>query len=188
LGGFQINGIFQAQSGQPITVLAGRDANRDRDTAGDRAIFNPNGDPTISSAITGVGLVNGVVTTLPLGNAGIQAYVATNPNAGYISTGAFASALANNGAGTAARNSLRTRGFNNTDLVILKNTRFGTDGRFNFQIGAEMFNVFNQRQRTIAGVGAFTSAFNTAGNANFNNYGIGSFGGRTITMRGKFYF
>lgn len=188
LGGFQVNGIFQAQSGQPITILAGRDANRNGDGAGDRAIFNPNGDPTISSAITGVGLVNGVVTTLPIGNPEVRAYVATNPNAGFISTGFFASALANNGAGTAARNSFRTQGFNNTDLVILKNTRFGTDGRFNFQIGAEMFNVFNQRQRTIAGVGAFTSAFNTAGNANFNSYGIGSFGGRSITLRGKFYF
>jgi hypothetical protein len=198
LGGFQINGIFQIQSGQPITVLAGRDANRNGDAAGDRAIFNPNGDPRISSGITAVGLVNGVVTTVPLTvggnpNPAIRAYVATNPNAGYISTGFFARELANQGAGTAPRNSLRTDGFNRTDLVVLKNTRFGTDGRFNFQIGAEIYDLFNQRVRTLGltattGVGAQSSAFATAGNNNFLNYNIGTFPGRTITMRAKFLF
>ncbi len=198
LGGFQINGIFQIQSGQPITILAGRDANRNGDAAGDRAIFNPNGDPNTASGITAVGLVNGVVTTVPLTvvqnpaigavpNPAIRAYVAMNPNAGFISTGFFARELSNDG--TAGRNSFRTNGFNSTDLVVLKNTRFGTDGRFNFQLGAEIFDVFNQRPRTISGVGAFTSAFNTAGNTNFNTYdGVGSFGGRTITLRAKFFF
>ena len=191
LGGFQLNGIFQIQSGQPITVQAGRDANRNGDAAGDRAIFNPNGDPTIASGIMGVTLVNGVVTLVPVGSApnpNVRAYVATNPNAGFISTGFFARELANQGAGTAARNSFRTRGFNQTDLVVLKNTRFGTDGRFNFQIGAEIFDAFNQRERTISGVGAFTAAFAIAGNANFNNYDIGSFNGRSVTLRGKFIF
>lgn len=193
LGGFQLNGIFQIQSGQPVTVLAGRDANRNGDSAGDRALFNPNGNPNISSGITAVGLVNGVVTTVPLligtnPNPAIRAYVANNSNAGYISTGFFAKELAGQGSGTAIRNSLRTKGYSNTDLVILKNTRFGADGRFNFQIGAEIFDLFNQRIQTIAGVGAFTNAFNTAGNSNFNNYEIGSYIGRKITMRAKFYF
>lgn len=191
LGGFQFNGIFQIQSGQPITVQAGRDANRNGDGAGDRAIFNPNGDPTISSGIMGVTLVGGVVTLVTVGgapNPNVRAYVANNPSAGFISTGFFARELANQGAGTVGRNSFRTNGFNNTDLVVLKNTRFGTDGRFNFQIGAEIFDLFNQRQQTINGVGAFTGAFAIAGNPNFNNYSIGSFGGRSVTIRGKFFF
>ncbi len=193
LGGFELNGIYQIQSGQPITILGGRDANRNGDAAGDRAILNPSGDRTISSGITAFGLVNGVVTAVPLTvggnpNPAIRAYVANNPNAGYIATGFFASALAGRGAGTAGRNDFRTQGFSNTDLVVLKNTRFGSDGRFNFQVGAEIFDLFNQREQTITGVGAFTSAFNTAGNTNFNNYGIGSFGGRSIRMRAKFYF
>jgi len=72
--------------------------------------------------------------------------------------------------------------------VVLKNTRFGREGRFNFQIGAEIYDLFNQRERTLTGVGAFTSAFNTAGNANFLNYDIGAYGGRTIIMRAKFFF
>lgn len=181
LGGFQVNGIFSAQSGQPITILAGRDANGNGDAAGDRAIFNPNGDPNVGSGVQAVALVNGVVTNVAQGDARTVAYVALNPNAGFISTGTFALS-------TAARNSFRTRGYNNTDLVVLKNTRFGRDGRFNFQIGAEIFDLFNQRQRTIAGVGAFTSAFNTPGNINFANYDIGSFSGRSVRLRGKFFF
>lgn len=116
------------------------------------------------------------------------AWVAINPNAGYISTGLFAKELANGGAGTAGRNTIRTNGFNNTDLVILKNTRFGTDSRFNFQIGAEVFDLFNQRVRTITGVGAFTQAFAIPGNTNFLDYSIGAYTGRTIRMRAKFIF
>ena len=195
LGGFQFNGIFQIQSGQPITVQAGRDANRNGDSAGDRAIFNPNGDPSISSAIYAVNSAGVRIQTLVggrlvdvLNSPDTVGYVAINPNAGFISTGFFARELANNGAGTVGRNSFRTNGFNKTDLVVLKNTRFGTDGRFNFQIGAEIFDLFNQRQQTISGVGAFTGAFAIAGNTNFNNYSIGNFGGRSVTIRGKFFF
>jgi hypothetical protein len=188
LGGFQINGIFQAQTGQAITVLAGRDANRNGDAAGDRAIVNLAGDPNLSSGVQAVALVGGVVTNVAMGDTRTVAYVALNPNAGYISTGLFARELANQGVGTAGRNSFRTRGYNNTDLVILKNIRFGTDSRFNFQIGAEIFDLFNQREKTIAGVGAQTAAFATAGNVNFNNYEIGNFTGRVIRMRAKFFF
>ncbi|MEP6945940.1 MAG: carboxypeptidase regulatory-like domain-containing protein [Acidobacteriota bacterium] len=190
-GGFQINGIFQAQSGQPITVLSGRDANRNGDSAGDRALFNAAGDPNVSSGIQGVTLVGGVVTLVPVGaapNPNVRAYVATNPNAGYISTGFFAKELANQGAGTSGRNAFRTHGFNQTDLVVLKNTRIGRDGRFNFQIGAEIFDLFNQREKTIVGVGSQTASFATAGNVNFNNYQIGSFTGRSVRMRAKFIF
>jgi len=185
LGGFQVNGIFQIQSGQPITVRSGRDSNLNFDAAGDRAIFNPNGDPNISS---GIFAVNSAGTRIVdengddvLDDPSTVAYVALNPNAGYISTGFLARS-------TAGRNTLRTRGFNQTDAVLLKNTRFGNDGRFNFQIGAEIFDLFNQRPKTIGGVGAQTGAFGIAGNANFNNYDIGNFTGRTVTMRAKFIF
>lgn len=185
LGGFQVNGIFQIQSGQPITVRSGRDSNFNFDAAGDRAIFNPNGDPQISS---GIFAVNAAGTRIVdengadvLDDPSTVAYVALNPNAGYISTGFFARS-------TAGRNSLRTRGFNQTDMVLLKNTRFGNDGKFNFQVGAEIFDLFNQRPKTIGGVGSQTAAFAIAGNPNFNNYNIGNYAGRTVTMRAKFIF
>jgi hypothetical protein len=185
LGGFQVNGIYQIQAGQPITVRSGRDSNLNFDAAGDRAIFNPNGDPDISSGIFAVNAAgtrivdaNGVDV---LDDPSTVAYVALNPNAGFISTGFLARS-------TAGRNTLRTRGFSRTDLVVLKNTRFGTDGRFNFQVGAEILDLFNYRPKTIGGVGAQTAAFAIAGNANFNNYDIGNFTGRTVTMRAKFIF
>jgi hypothetical protein len=185
LGGFQVNGIFQIQSGQPITVRSGRDSNLNFDAAGDRAIFNPNGDPQTSSGIfavnsAGTRIVNGTGADV-LTDPSTVAYVALNPNAGFISTGFLARS-------TAGRNTLRTNGFSQTDVVVLKSTRFGTDGRFNFQIGAEIFDLFNQRPKTIGGVGAQTGAFSIAGNPNFNNYDIGNFNGRTVTMRAKFIF
>ena len=43
LDGWQFNGSYLAQSGQPITALSGQDANGDFDAAGDRALLNPNG-------------------------------------------------------------------------------------------------------------------------------------------------
>ena len=191
LGGWQFNGIFQIQSGQPITVQAGRDANRNGDSAGDRAIVNPNGDPRLTSGIVGLTLVNGVVTQVPVGstpNPNVRAYMATNPNAGLVSTGFFARELAGNGAGTVGRNSFRTESWNRTDVVFLKNTRFGNDGRFNFQIGAEILDVFNQRPKTLDPFGSGGAAFAIAGNANFYNYSLANFEGRKITMRAKFFF
>ncbi len=195
LGGFAINGIFQTQSGQPITVRSGRDSNLNGDAAGDRALFNSNGDPLLSSGIYAVNsagqriqqLVNGqLVDNLNSGDT--VAWVALNPNAGFISTGFLAEELAGNGAGTSKRNAFRTNGFNQTDLVVLKSTRFGPDSRFNFQVGAEIFDVFNQRPKTLTGVGAQTGAFGIAGNANFNNYELGAYVGRKVVLRAKFIF
>lgn len=193
LKGWQANGIFQIQSGQPITIRSGIDSNRNLDAAGDRATFNPNGDPNVGSGIRALALVNGVITPVALGNPNTVAYVALNPNAAYVQTGFLARS-------NLGRNTFRTRGFNETDLVLIKNTRFGTDGRFNLQIGAEIIDLFNQRPRTIGGtgaqvealftggVGSQTAAFAIPGNANFLDYSGGLFTGRTITMRAKFIF
>ena len=192
LGGFSLNGVFQVQSGQPITIRSGRDSNFNGDAAGDRALFNAAGDPLLSSGIyavnfAGVRIVdeNGVDV---LDSGDTVAWVAINPNAAWISTGFLAEELANNGAGTSTRNAFRTNGFNQTDMVILKNTRFGPDSRFNFQVGAEILDLFNQRQKTLTGVGAQTGAFGIAGNASFNNYELGTYTGRKITLRAKFIF
>ncbi|MBC7900715.1 MAG: hypothetical protein H7070_11760, partial [Saprospiraceae bacterium] len=193
LTGWQANGIFQIQSGQPITIRSGIDSNQNLDAAGDRAIFNPDGDLNIGSGIQAVALVGGVITPVALGDPGTVAYVALNPNAGFVQTGFLARS-------NVGRNTFRTKGFNETDMVLIKNTRFGPDGRFNLQIGAEIIDVFNQRPRTIGGtgaqvealftggVGAQTAAFSLPQNANFLNYDVGTFTGRTITMRAKFIF
>lgn len=200
LGGWSVNGIFQAQTGQPITILSGIDSNFNLDAAGDRAIFNPNGRPGTTSRVcpvnangqllgtTGDLFDPGFVVTNPAdcglgfyGPLNAVAYVAVDPNGQFVETGYGARS-------NLGRNTFRTQGYNTTDLVLLKNTKFGTDGRYNLQIGAEITDVFNQRVRTISGVGATTAAFGTAGNASFNDYSIGAFPGRTVTMRAKFIF
>jgi hypothetical protein len=206
VGGWELTGIFQAQSGQLVDIQSGVDSNRNGDNAGDRAIFNPNGDRNIGTSVVGLTLVNGVVKGVNLGsspNVNVRAYVPgqldskgniiLNANAGWIQTGFFAKELANGGAGTAPRNAFRTNAWNNTDMVFLKNTRFGGEGRFNFQFGAEVHDVFNQRPRTIAGIGSGARSFvlpgaNNVANSFFLNYDAGIFGGRTVTLRTKFIF
>jgi hypothetical protein len=145
---------------------------------GDRAIFNPNGDPNIGSTVTAID-ANG--NPVDLGDDATVAYVADTPNAGFVQTGFLARS-------NLGRNTFRTKGFNSTDLMLLKNTHFGRDGRYNFQIGAEFLDVFNQRPKTVASVGAQTAAFSIAGNPNFLNYSLGDSRGRFITMRAKFIF
>jgi len=210
LGDFVFAPIFQTQSGQPFTPNAGIDSNLDFDSAGDRAIFNSNGVQGTGTAVYGVNAAGqvvrnaqGVAVITGAAANSIVAYVAdgrtietgrinpvtnlpfpieirTNPNAQFIQTGQGARS-------TVGRNTLRSRGFNRTDLTVLKNFRFGEE-RYNLQFGAEIFNLFNQRIRTIDGVGATTSAFANVGSSLFNNYSIGNFAGRTVQLRGKFIF
>ncbi|HVF86328.1 MAG TPA: TonB-dependent receptor [Pyrinomonadaceae bacterium] len=190
VGGLELAGIFQVQSGQPVTPRSALDSNLNNDNAGDRAIFNENGVPGTGSNIRAYALVGGHVTVVPLGDERTTAYVPINPNAQFIRAGF--GARANSG-----RNVLRSNGFNRTDLTALKNFRFGEE-RYNLQIGAEVFNLFNQRIRTVGdnsslvgdpvfGVGP-QSAFANVNSALFNDYSGGVYGGRSVQLRAKFIF
>ncbi|MEJ7617914.1 MAG: TonB-dependent receptor [Pyrinomonadaceae bacterium] len=205
-GGWQLNGIFQAQSGQLITPQSGIDSNRNLDAAGDRTVVNPAGSSGTGSAVFPVDASG---TRLTVTEDGVQrfvraadgdprtvAYVAENPNARYLQAGLGARA-------NAGRNTLRANGFHRTDTVLLKNFRFGEE-RYNLQLGAEVFNIFNQRIRTIgdfgspnfsaqnfdatAGIGATTPSFANVASPNFNDYSTGNFSGRTVQIRAKFIF
>jgi|GEM_PF-834906 len=193
IGGWEIGGIFQAQSGQLVDIQSGIDSNRNGDNAGDRVLFNPNGDRNIGTGVVGLFLdgAGNVQTTLNVGSApnrNVRAYLAVNPKAAWVQAGWFASGIANGGAGLAPRNDFRTRSWNNTDMTFIKNTRFGKEGRFNFQVAAEAHNVFNQREINIAGIGAGARSFAEPFTPQFLNYSFGVYGGRTITMRAKFIF
>ena len=177
LGGWQLHGIFQAQSGQPITVLSNVDANFNRDSAGDRTIFNPAG---FAGSSIGVTPINALGQAVAMGNNATVAYVANNPNAQYIVAGLGART-------TAGRNTLRTNGYNRADLNLTKIFRFGERGQ-HVRFGAEFFDVFNQQPRTVAGIGALTTAFATAGNPFFNNYNFGTYTGRQVQLRAKLVF
>jgi hypothetical protein len=186
LGGWQVNGIVQAQSGQPITPISGIDSNRNGDAAGDRSIVNLNGVFGTGSTVRAVDATG---ATVALGAAATVAYVAVNPSAQYIQAGP--GAIANGG-----RNTLRSNGFNLTNVALLKTITFNE--RFRLQIGAEIFDLFNQRPHSIGTAlspsGQQTGlqqnlTFATVGNGNlFNNYNLGDFSGREMTLRAKFIF
>ena len=195
-GGWEITGIFQAQSGQLVDFQSGIDSNRNGDNAGDRVLLNASGNRNVGSGVVGLTLVGGVVTQVAVGsspNTNVRAYLAVNPNAAWVQAGYFAAGLANGGAGLAPRNDFRTRGYNSTDMDFIKNTRFGKEGRYNFQIAAEVHDVFNQRPQTVAGFanvitsGARSFVLPSAGSL-FLDYTKGVYGGRTFTMRAKFIF
>ena len=210
-GGWEITGIFQAQSGQLVDLQSGIDSNRNGDNAGDRVLVNPNGNINAGTGV--VRLTIDPITNALVGFPGpgsspdkrVRAYVAgtcpevdpfdghcisivVNANARWVQAGFFAAGLANGGAGLAPRNAFRTRAWNNTDMDFIKNTRFGREGRYNFQIGAEAHNVFNQREINIGGIGSGARSFTEPFTQQFLDYSFGVYGGRTITLRAKFIF
>jgi Carboxypeptidase regulatory-like domain/TonB dependent receptor len=194
LGGFQLSAIFQAQSGQPITPISGVDSNRNFDSAGDRTILNPTGTPNTGSAVRAL---NAAGAEVALGSASTVAYVANNPNAQYIQAGPGARA-------NAGRNTLRTRGFNRTDATILKEFNLVSE-RLKLQVGAEIYDLFNQRPQTLGlggapnlntlgglggtgGLSGDTTFASVGSEQQFLNYDRGNFFGRTVQLRAKLIF
>ena len=81
--------------------------------------------------------------------------------------------------GNAGRNILRSDGFNQVDLGIIKNTRLS--GHVRIQIRADMFNAFNSRNFGIPN-GAFNSG------ANFLNQWATNGGNRRIVLAARLTF
>lgn len=209
LGGWQVSGVYQIQSGQLMTPQSGIDSNRNGDAAGDRTIVNLGGQPGTGTGVYPVDNAGGRLTVTEdgvtrfvgadEGDPRTAAYVAFNPNAQYIQAGLGARA-------NAGRNTLRTNSWNRTDMVFLKDVRFGEE-KYAIQFGVEVGNFFNQRIRTVGdygspffanqadpngtnqfGIGATSFAFPIVDSGNFNDYSIGNFSGRTIQLRAKFTF
>ena len=192
LGGLVLAPIFSTQSGQPFTPLSGVDSNQNFDTAGDRTILNPGGASGTGSGVvalnaqgqflTSAGAVTTNIAAAGVGSTAAVAYLVVNPNAQYIQAGPGARA-------TAGRNTLRSRGFNEMDLAVLKNFSFGDDdNQYNLQFGAEIDNLFNQRNRTVATVGPTNTAFVNVFSTRFNDYSLGIVPGRTVQLRAKLIF
>ena len=77
IGNWRFVGTYTAETGEWVTAQSGIDSNLNGDSATDRTIINPAGDPKIGSAVTA--LKNSAGATV--------AYLATNPNARYITAG-----------------------------------------------------------------------------------------------------
>jgi hypothetical protein len=129
LGNYQISGSYIVESPEYVTPQGGIDANLNLDPVSDRTIINVNGVPGTGSG----------VSALKNSSGGTVAYLATNPNAQYITAGA--GALSN-----AGRNTLATPRINNWDLTASKN--FILRERSSLQFRADFFNAFNHPQYT----------------------------------------
>jgi Carboxypeptidase regulatory-like domain/TonB dependent receptor len=153
--GWQWSGTYLVQSGQPVSILSGVDANADGDTAGDRGIFNPFG---VGNTGTGVNFVcagaGGLTSIAPAGadclggSAAVAGYVSQNPSARYIQAGM--GAWSNLG-----RNTFDTPGMNIWNMSAAKNTKLTE--RFSFQLRFDAMNVFNHRNYTLAQPSVFQS-------------------------------
>jgi Carboxypeptidase regulatory-like domain len=140
LGNWQLSGVYQAESGQPFSPLSQRDVNGNGDTAGDRTIFNPNGDRKLGTDVLWVTKDRSFVPIGSVPSSQVVGYVAANPNAAWIRGDAGALA-------TVGRNVLRAAAINNFDITISK--KFLITERHSLNFRAEMFNAFNHPQYTI---------------------------------------
>lgn len=127
LGNYQFIPVYTYETGQWGTVQSGDDANLNGDGAPDRAIVNPGGQKGVGSGVTA--LTNTAGYTV--------AYLASNPNAQYItaSFGAFANS---------SRSNLQTAPINNFDISAVKHLKFGE--RYQVDFLAQSFNLFNHPQ------------------------------------------
>jgi Carboxypeptidase regulatory-like domain/TonB-dependent Receptor Plug Domain len=161
LGGWQMSGVTQYQSGRPFTIFTGVDSNGDGNTGSDRPNINPSG--TFTWDKDHKHFTNNGFYTVPLGTNNLP----------------LANSLGN---GNAPRNGERTASYWNTDLSVLK--RFGT-GRRQLHIRADLFNAFNQDNYgsgiTTTNLGNIMT--NPSFGQNTNNWGQ-----RTATVSAKFVF
>ncbi len=161
LHGWQWNGTYLFQSGQPMTLQSAADANGNSDTAGDRVILNPSGTEGIGTAVQFVCRNADSSTRISTTSGGcgstasIVGYVAANPSARYVQ--AQVGAQANVG-----RNTVDAKPFNVWNLSLVKNNRMG-EGR-NLQFRMEIFNVFNTANYALgyADVGAVVVSTNAS--------------------------
>lgn len=145
VGNWQFSPIYTYETGEWADVQSGVDSNLNGDTAGDRAIFNPNGASGTGSGVTAL-CTSALPSTVTCGSTAsrpfLVGYLAKNPNAQYIVAQLGARA-------TAGRNTVQLPPIDNIDFSIHK--RFSVNERVNLEFGANVSNLFNHPQY-VAGV------------------------------------
>jgi hypothetical protein len=127
VGNWEFAPIYTYQSGTLVDVQSGVDSNMNGDSAGDRAMVNPNGTNNVGSGITA--LKNTAGQTV--------AYLAKNPNARYIEAGS--GTLPNGG-----RNTGQLPAIDDVDMTIAK--KFNITESKQLQFSARFINIFNHPQ------------------------------------------
>ena len=120
IGGWQLSGLYTAQSGYPIFLTTSGNTNNTY-----------------------------VLSTRP-NNNGTSARLSGDAHARlsqWFNTGVFSAPPPFSFGNTShTPPDVRTHGVNNLDFGLFKNNRFGPDGRFNLQLRGELFNVLNRVQ------------------------------------------
>jgi len=176
VGNWEVAPIYTYQTGTLFTVQSGVDSNLNGDTAPDRAAVNPKGDPSIGSGATALKNSSGAVV----------AYLANNPNAGYVTApkGTIS---------TAGRNTGKFPPIDDIDLFAAKRFSFKEHAGLEFSIRAA--NIFNHPQY----VGGYLNDVAPNGTLNLNffepssslfNRPSQSFSSnpRSVTLGAKFTF
>ena len=144
LGGWQLTGVTQAQSGRPFTIITGADSNGDTNLGSDRPNIDPAGSLVWDKEHKS--FTNNGKYVAPLGTNGLP----------------LQNALGN---GNAPRNSERGPAFWNTDMAIMK--RFNLPGTVTFTARVDAFNLFNQNNYGIPVANMSSPSFGQ----NLNNFG-----------------
>lgn len=157
-GGWRVAGVFQAQSGQPFTVLTGVDSNGNGG-GGDRPNLVPGGR-IIADPVTG----------------NLKTFTA--PGAFYVPLAANGTPLAHSlGNGDLGRNTLRAAAVFNWDLSVAK--RFRVAGSHAVTLRADVFNLFNQDNYGVP--------INAMNNLSFGQ-NVNNWGNRSMTLSAKYEF
>jgi hypothetical protein len=172
LGGYQISGITNIESGAPVPRVIISDT-----LSGQRGLYaNVVGDP----------------------NGGLAGTVDPASGLPYIFNPTAFAVPALGTYGNAGRSFARLPGKNQTNLSLVKNMYFNTERNFYLQLRAEAFNVFNQTQFSSVGFGGVANSFGTqlpvAANPNdlrtYGNFGLpqGTRPPREFQFAAKLYF
>ncbi len=192
LGGFQLSGVTTFETGAPLTVVNGVDA----DGVGgnlDRPLFNPNGTPGVR-AVPVVNTTGAIVryinpdVLLPGSTAALPLYPTIDPNtAQFIGLPTFNTTLVDSRQrfGTTGRNTLRTPGIENWNMNLLKRIKMGESRHL--ELRAEFYNVFNHPQYTNPSVSPFSPGEQgigaSIGSASVSAAGVTTFSPGTATGR-----
>lgn len=185
IGGWSLSGIYNWESGVPVNITNGQDADGYDASGGDRPNFNPNGQPGVR-AIPGPGPTGYVNPDLP-GRPSIDPATAQ-----YIgiagNTGTAPAAPGNLG-----RNTFRNAPSNDWSVNFLK--KVSLTERFRAEFRAEFYNLLNHPQRGQGSVSPFSpgnstpsaSVFNSPANR-FLDLSVLDGGGRVVRYQLKFIF
>lgn len=155
-GGWALSGFTAFETGVPLTVVNGVDADGWDGSGNDRPDLNPAGRAGVRARICGNSATG--YCNPEAGNAPIDP-----KEARYIQRPAFAG-TAPLSSGNAARNTERVPGIKNWNLNLLKMVNLTE--RFRFEFRTEFYNLFNTPQYTTPSVSPFTpSAQGLVGNS-----------------------